>query len=113
MKLLIKIIISLMFFSIPVFSQEKNADAPKSEEKKHDVETARMKRKKAKAEWKEKRKQERADRKAKQDYEKRLQTKKTRKQMRKDRRKADRVNQNKREFFLIRLFKPKPRTGPW
>lgn len=92
-------------------SQDNGSDA--KTEKKNDVESARMKRQKARREWKAKRKQEHSDRKAIRQHEKRLQTKATRKRMKKDRRKANRVNQNKKEFFLIRLFKPKPRTGAW
>ena len=109
MKLILRIVLfCFLFFPVPVFSQEGG-----SSEKKNEVENARMKRKKAKAEWKAKRKEERTDRKAVGSHEKLLQTKETRKRMRKNRRKADRVNQNKREFFLIRMFKPKPRTGKW
>lgn len=112
MKILLKLsFLFLIFTSIPVLSQDNIADA--KTEKKNDVESARMKRQKARTEWKAKRQQERAEKKAIRQHEKRLQTKETRKRMRKDRRKANRVNQNKKEFFLIRLFKPKPRTGAW
>ncbi len=102
---------SLLFFlfaSAPVFSQDKT-DA--KSEKKNDVESSRIKRKKAKAEWKAKRKEERADKKSVSDHEKALQTKATRKRMHKDQRKANRINANKREFFIVRWFKPKPRGG--
>lgn len=63
--------------------------------------------------WKEKRKQERGERRAIRDHEKQLQTKAVRKRLRKNRQKSNRINQNKKEFFLIRLFKPKPKTGGW
>ena len=111
-----KILLQLFFFfflfvSIPVMSQDNGSDA--KTEKKNDVESARIKRQKARSEWKEKRKTERADRKAVRYHEKQLQTKATRKRMRKDRQKANRTNQNKKQFFLFRLFKPKPRTGAW
>ncbi|HEY4797602.1 MAG TPA: hypothetical protein VII99_00850 [Bacteroidia bacterium] len=110
MKLVCKIFFFLFLLaSAPVMSQDNSTDA--KTEKKNDVENARIKRKKAKAEWKAKRNQERADKKAVRDHEKRLQTKATRKRMHKDQRKANRINQNKKEFFLIKLFKPKPRGG--
>jgi hypothetical protein len=99
-----------LFASVPVFAQDNTSS---KEEKKNEVISAKMKRQKAKKEWKEKRNKERADKKAVRDHEKRLQTKATRKRMHRDQRKADRHNQNKKEFFLIRLFKPKPKTGGW
>ena len=100
-----------IFISTPSFSQDNPSEG--KTEKKNDVVSARTKRKKAKAEWKEKRNLDRADRKAIRAHEKALQTKTVRKRMKKDRKKANRANQNKKEFFLIRLFKPKPRTGAW
>ncbi len=117
MKLLLKtfflyVILSLsknLFVSVPAFSQETKSET--KAEKKNDVENARIKRKKAKAEWKAKRNEERAVKKAIRNHEKRLQTKDTRKRMHKNQRKANRINQNKKEFFLIRLFKPKPIGG--
>ena|ERR1035437_6155901 len=101
----------LLFAAVPSFSQDKPSDT--KTEKKNDVVSARTKRQKAKAEWKEKRKQDRAEQKAIRNHEKQLQTKAVRKRMRKDRQRANRTNQNKKQFFLIRLFKPKPRTGAW
>ena len=110
MKTLTKLFFLLLItFTIPVFSQSSDTKA----EKKSDVMSARVKRKKDKAEWKAKRKSERSERKSIRSHDKRLQTKETRKRMRKDRHKAALVNQNKREFFLIRWFRPKPRTGKW
>jgi hypothetical protein len=103
--------ILFLFVSAPVFSQDNAANT--KTEKKNDVESRKLKRKKAKAEWKARRQKEKGDRKAVRDHEKRLQTKETRKRMKKDRAKANRNNANKKEFFLIRLFKPKPRTGTW
>ena len=109
MKLLFKLLFLLfLFVSVPAFSQENTKT-----EKKNDVESRKLKRKKAKAEWKASRLKEKGDRNAVRNHEKRLQTKATRKRMRKDRAKSRRINANKREFFLIRLFKPKPRTGAW
>jgi len=101
----------ILFISAPAFSQD-NASGTKTE-KKNDVESRKIKRKKAKAEWKARREKERGTRHAIKSHEKRLQTKETRKRMKRDRAKANRHNQNKKEFFLIRLFKPKPRTGGW
>lgn len=112
MKWLWRIFILLLFsVVVPAMAQDNKTSG--KEEKKNEIESARIKRKKAKAQWKEKRKQERIERKSVRRHEKRLQTKETRKRMRKNRQKANRVNQNKKEFFLIRLFKPKPRTGGW
>ena len=106
MKIFLKLfLLFFLFVSAPAFSQETKAD------KKNDVENARAKRKKAKAEWKAKRAEERSDKRAVRNHEKRLQTKATRKRMHKDQRHANRINQNKREFFLIRWFKPKPIGG--
>lgn len=115
-KFLLKIFFLLCLF-LPAYAlpQEKKPDGSTTEEKgkKRDVETARMKRKRAKKEWKEKRKEERKEIKAVRAHHKKLQTKETRKRMKKNNRKANRINQNKKQFFLIRLFKPKPKTGPW
>jgi len=112
MKILVQLsVLCFLFVSIHAMSQENGAET--KTEKKNEVENARMKRQKARTEWKAKRQQERAEKKAIRQHEKRLQTKETRKRMKKDRQKANRVNQNKKQFFLIRLFKPKPRTGAW
>ena len=112
MKTLLKICFLLfMFMSVPALAQDNSPDT--KSENKNDIENARVKRKKAKAEWKAKRKQEKKEFKSVRAHEKRLQTKETRKRMRKNRQKATRTNQNKKQFFLIRLFKPKPKTGAW
>lgn len=109
MKTLLKLfLLVFLFASAPVFSQDSEGD-----KKKNEVEDRKMKRKKAKAEWKAKRLKDRGKTKMVKSHEKRLQTKETRKRMKKNRQKATRTNQNKKEFFLIRLFKPKPRTGAW
>jgi hypothetical protein len=97
-----------IFISIQAFAQEKTADS--KTEKKNDVESRKLKRKKAKAAWNVRRGKERGNRHAIKSNEKRLQTKETRKRMKKNRAKANRTNQNKNEPLLIRLFKPKPRT---
>ena len=104
-------VLFFLFTVAPALAQDNSAES--KTEKKNDVESSRIKRKKNKAEWKAKRNKERSDTKSVRTHEKRLQTKETRKRMRKDRAKAARNNGNKRQFFLIRLFKPKPRTGAW
>ena len=112
MKTLLKLsFLFFLFVSAPVFSQEGGSDA--KTENKNDVENAKLRRKKDKAEWKARREKEHSEKNAVRNHEKRLQTKETRKRMRRDRAKANRTNQNKKEFFLIRLFKPKPKTGAW
>ena len=111
MKMLLKIVV--LFFilnAIPAMAQDKPTS---KEEKKNEVANARAKRKKVKTQWKETRKKEKSDKRAVRHQEKKLQTKATRKRMKKSRQKANRVNQNKKEFFLIRMFKPKPKTGSW
>jgi ABC-type transport system involved in cytochrome bd biosynthesis fused ATPase/permease subunit len=110
-KIFILLVLITLCVSVPAFSQD-NASETKTE-KKNDVESRKIKRKKAKKEWKAKRQKSRQERHAVKSHEKRLQTKATRKRMKKDRAKANRNNQNKKEFFLIRLFRPKPRTGAW
>ena len=108
MKSFLGIIVPLfLIFSTPLFSQTK------SEEKRTDVESAKAKRKKDKKIWKERRKEERGEKQAVKSHNKSLQTKETRKRMRKNKSKANRRNENKKEFYLIRYFKPKPRTGAW
>ena len=88
MKMLFRIFFLLFIFTaVPAISQD--ASTGTSEQKKNDVENARTKRKKNKAEWKAKRAKEKADRKAIRQHEKRLQTKATRKRMHKDQRKAN------------------------
>ena len=112
MKILVKLIFFyFLFVSVPSMAQDNASDT--KTEKKNDVESARIKRKKNKAEWKARREKERGETKAVRNHEKRLQTKETRKRMKKDCAKANRTNQNKKEFFLVRLFKPKPKTGAW
>jgi hypothetical protein len=65
----------------------------------------RAQRKKAKQKWKEDRIIERDNKKAVKDYHKRLQTKKTLKEMKKEKRKSEKSRANKKENFLMRLFK--------
>lgn len=58
-----------------------------------------------KREAREKRKMERAEKKAIKKYHKRLQTKQVRKRMKSSRKNATRYNNNEREFFVKRWFK--------
>ena len=112
MKIFLPIFLFLFLFAAaPAVAQDNSANT--KADKKNEVINARLKRKKAKTEWKAKRKKEKSERKAIRLHEKRLQTKETRKRLKKDRAKSQRINQNKKQFFLIRLFKPKPRTGVW
>lgn len=67
--------------------------------------TGKAARRKAKQDWKEKRKQHFDDAKAKKEYNKKYNTKKTRKRMKKAEKKAKRHNEHKREFFLTRWIK--------
>ena len=58
----------------------------------------------------EKRRKERAEKKAIKRYHKHLQTKTVRKRMKASRKTAVRYNENKREFFIKRWFKKKKRV---
>lgn len=69
--------------------------------------SAQVQRRAAKEKWKQQRLEERAQKKAIKEHDKRLQTKKTRKQMREERKKSDKLRANKRESFFVRLFKYK------
>jgi hypothetical protein len=66
---------------------------------------ARMERQKAKRDWKKNRKQEMSDAKAKKEYNKRYNTKKTRKRMKKNEKKANKNNEHRRDFFLVRWWR--------
>lgn len=67
--------------------------------------TGKAARRKAKQEWKKKRKQQMDDAKAKKEYNKKYNSKKTRKRMKKAEKKAKRNNEHKREFFITRWIK--------
>ena len=62
-------------------------------------------RRKAKREWKEKRRKQMDDAKAKKEYNKKHNSKKVRKRMKRNEKKAKRNNEHKREFFLTRWIK--------
>jgi hypothetical protein len=81
-------------------AQDKKT-GPKEKTFKQELKSNKQVRKEAR----ERKKMERAERKAIKKYHKRLQTKKVRKRMKSNRRKTARYNDNKREFFLIRWFK--------
>ena len=66
---------------------------------------ARIERQKAKREWKKNRRQEMDDAKAKKEYNKRYNTKETRKRMKKNAKKAQKNNEHRRDFFLVRWWR--------
>lgn len=84
----------------PALSQEGNNAEGGGKEK---TETGKAARRKAKKEWKEQRRNDMSDAKARKDYTKKN-TKKTRKRMKKNEKKAKRNNEHKRRFFLTRWF---------
>lgn len=67
--------------------------------------TGKADRRKAKRDWKKKRREDMDAAKSKKEYNKKYNTKKTRKRMKKAEKKANRNNTHKREFFLKRWFK--------
>lgn len=79
--------------------------------KKPSIASERKKRKAIRKEAQEQRRKERAERKAIKAYHKRLQTKTVRKRMKRNRAKAQRINDNKREFFLKRWFTRKTKKA--
>jgi hypothetical protein len=85
---------------LPVDAQNTG---PKEKSMKEELKTNRQLR----HERREKRKLERAERKAIRDHHKRIQTKKVRKRMKESSRAANRHNEGKREFFLRRWFRKK------
>jgi len=89
-----KIIFFIAFITIPAFafSQTNASKSPP---------TSRAQRQADKKAWKQKRLQDRAEKKKIKEYQKATQTKKV---LKKDRKHANRVNQNKREFFIKRWF---------
>ncbi len=98
-------------FLILIVSVPLSLRAQEGGEKQKDPPTTRAQRKAERQKWREQRKQEKADRKAVKEHAKMLQDKKTLKRMKRDQRKSDRLNQNRKEFFLIRMFKKKPKGG--
>jgi len=100
------IIINLLFFIsfLTAYSQEKGT-GPKEKS----VSTQRKIQKKERFEAREKRRKEKAERKAIKKHHKRIQTKTVRKRMKKSKNKAILNHDNKREPFFKRLFKKKKR----
>jgi hypothetical protein len=71
---------------------------------------SRQQRRAARKQWKADRKKKHARDKELKNYQKHLQTKETRKRMKETKAKSERINGNKREFFLKRWFKHRIRT---
>ncbi len=61
----------------------------------------------ARQKWKDQRNQERAEKKAISNHAKRLQSKQTLKRMKEEKKKSERLRNNKKESFFVRLFKYK------
>jgi hypothetical protein len=103
-KILALFFIAVFSLSSQLYAQDAgNGDGGQKEK----TETGRVARKKAKKEWKEKRRKDMSDAKAKKQYNKKYNSKKVRKRMKKNEKKAKRNNEHKREFFLKRWFKRK------
>jgi len=97
------LVLSIFSFAFSAVSQERGG-------KEKSIKSERKVRKELRREAIEKRRKERAERKAIKKYHKRLQTSKVRKRMKASKKSATRYNQNKREFFIIRWFKKKKRV---
>lgn len=93
------------FAALPLTSQSGGA-GPKEKS----IKSERKIRKELRREAIEKRRKERAERKAIKQYHKRLQTKYVRRRMKNSRKSANRYNQNKREFFVVRWFKKRKKV---
>ena len=106
MKNCLRKIIVVLICLLPLSIAAQTVKESKGESNKGAV-SAGVQRQAAKEKWKKQRREDRAQKKAIKEHDKRLQTKKTRKQMREERRKSDKLRANKREPFLIRLFKYK------
>lgn len=94
----------ILSFVIVAHAQENKTDADK---KGTSLKSEREKRRSDKKKWKEERRRKRAEEKMIRDHHKRIQTKEVNKRMRRSQRKAKRINENRREFFLIRWFSRK------
>lgn len=111
-KAFVKILVSLSFILFTGISVVKaQSEGGNAGPKKTSIASERKKRKAARKEAREQRRKERAERKAIKAYHKRLQTKTVRKRMKRNRSKAQRINDNKREFFLKRWFARKPKKA--
>ena len=103
-KHIILLVISWLCLASSITAQTEGGGAGP---KKPSIASERKKRKAARKEAREQRRKERAERKAIKAYHKRLQTKTVRKRMKRNRSKSQRINDNKREFFLKRWFAKK------
>ncbi len=103
-KHILLLVISWLCFNSSITAQTESSGAGP---KKPSIASERKKRKASRKEAKEQRRKERAERKAIKAYHKRLQTKTVRKRMKRNRSKSQRINDNKREFFLKRWFAKK------
>ena len=102
----LKYIFAFILFCFTILTQAQ--DKKTEEDKKGtSIKSEREKRRSDKKKWKEERRRKRAEEKAIRDHHKRIQTKEVNKRMRRSKRKAQHVNENKREFFLIRWFSRK------
>lgn len=100
----------ICFFLLFIFSPLSiSAQDSGNSEQTQKVPKNRAQRKLAKQKWKEERAKKRDDKKMVKEHHKRLQTKKVNKRMKKNKKKSERVNENKREFFLKRWFRKKHR----
>ncbi|HQQ93339.1 MAG TPA: hypothetical protein PLQ93_02195 [Bacteroidia bacterium] len=98
-KILLLIATFCMSGSVMAFAQEKGT-GPREKTMREELKSNRRLRQ----ERREKRKLERAERKAIKKHHKRIQTKAVRKRMSASRKKSNRINANKREFFLKRWY---------
>jgi hypothetical protein len=103
-KFITLIVLALLWLVNPALSQDGGSGDGGQKEK---TETGRAARRKAKKEWKEKRRKDMSDAQAKKNYNKKYNSKKVRKRMKKNEKKAKRNNEHKREFFVKRWFKKK------
>ena len=101
-------IITLLFLlsNCLAFSQEKGT-GPKEKSFKTELKSNKQFR----FEQKEKRRKERAEKKAIKKYHKRLQTKKVRKRMKASKQKSLRINDNRRESFFSRMGRKFQKKG--
>lgn len=102
---LIAIIFTMLFAITGHKAQEKNS-GPKEKS----IKSQRKIRKELRFAVGEKRRKEKAEKKAIKKYHKRLQTKTVQKRMKSSRKRAVRYNDNKREFFIKRWFTKKKRV---
>lgn len=109
MRLLVKILLTVFLASFPFEGGKAQENADNGTKP---PPTTRAQRKAEKKKWKETRKRKRRAEKAIKAHHKRIQSDDTRKRMKKNYKKAQRVNDNRKEFFIKRWFRKKPKkTG--